>query len=183
MMSESTAALVERAVVLGPPEAVRVKGIDHPVSVRRLLAVNAPARPLRQDEAVLVGRWREMAVLDAMVRRAATGGGGVLTVTGAPGVGKSRVARESAALAGACGMEVFWTFCESHARDVPFWAVSQLLRLSLGLGEDPDAARVQVHTRLPDADPRICCCSMTSSASPIPPSGCHRLIRMPGDAG
>lgn len=154
MMSESTAALVERAVVLGPPEGVRVKGIDHPVPARRLLAVNAPARPLRRDEAALVGRDREMATLDALVRRAAAGTAGVLTVTGPPGVGKSRVAREASQLASACDMEVFWTFCESHARDVPFWAVSQLLRLSLGIGEDDDAARAHVRARLPDADPQ-----------------------------
>ncbi|KRE26509.1 cyclase [Mycobacterium sp. Soil538] len=154
MMSESTAALVERAVVLGPPEAVRVKGIDRPVPARRLLAVNAPARPLHRDEAGLVGRDREMAVLDAMVRRAAAGGGGVLTVTGPPGVGKSRVAREAAALAGGCDMEVLWAFCESHARDMPFWAVSRLLRLSLGVDEDDGVARDQLRAQLPDADPQ-----------------------------
>lgn len=47
LVSESTARLVDGAAVLGPPELVRVKGIDTPVPARRLLAVErpAPARP------------------------------------------------------------------------------------------------------------------------------------------
>ncbi len=47
-----------------------------------------------------------------------------MNVVGPPGIGKSRMAREAAALAAGRGVEVLWTFCESHARDIPFQAVS-----------------------------------------------------------
>ena len=51
-------------------------------------------------EASLVGRRWEMAALDAMVDRAIGGRGGVVSVVGPPGIGKSRVAREAAAAGG-----------------------------------------------------------------------------------
>jgi hypothetical protein len=79
----------------------------------------------------------------------------VVNVVGPPGIGKSRAARETAALAIARGVEVFWTFCESHASDIPFQAVARLLQASTGVAglADPDA-RVRVRERIPDADPQ-----------------------------
>ena len=49
-------------------------------------------------------------------------------LVGPPGIGKSRVVREAAAMAAGRGVEVFWTFCESHASDIPFHVVTRLLR-------------------------------------------------------
>jgi predicted ATPase len=49
---------------------------------------------------------------------------------------------------------VFWTFCESHAHDVPFQVVSRLLRAGSGVADlDGPAARARVRERVPDADP------------------------------
>ena len=96
-----------------------------------------------------------MAALDAMVDRAIGGRGGVVNVVGPPGIGKSRVAREAAAAAAGRGVEVFWAFCESHARDVPFHAVTRLLRAGNGVADlDGQAARARVREQLPDADPQ-----------------------------
>ncbi len=97
-----------------------------------------------------------MAALDAMVEHMVDGRGGVVSVVGPAGIGKSRVAREAAALATARGVEVFWTFCESHARDVPFYAVTRLLRAGSGVADlDGEAARAQLRALVPaDADPQ-----------------------------
>ena len=85
-----------------------------------------------------------MAALDAMVERTIGGRGGVVNVVGAPGIGKSRVAREAAALAAGRGVEVVWAFCESHTRDIPFHAVTRLLRAGTGVADlDGEAARAQ----------------------------------------
>ena len=155
MLSESTARLVEHTVVLAEPEWVRIKGFDEPVRARRLVAIEPRHALLGRTESSLVGRRAEMAALDAMVDRAIGGRGGVVGVVGAPGIGKSRVARETAALAAGSGVEVVWAFCESHARDIPFYAVTRLLRAGLGVADlDGPAARARVRARVPDADPQ-----------------------------
>jgi class 3 adenylate cyclase len=153
MLSESTARLVEHTVTQREPEWVRIKGRDEPVCARRLLGISARDGLVGRAEASLVGRRWEMAALDAMVDRAIGGRGGVVTVVGAPGIGKSRAAREAAAAAAGRGVEVFWAFCESHARDVPFQVVARLLRVSTGVADlDDQAARAQVRAWAPDAD-------------------------------
>ena len=155
MLSESTARLVEHTVMLAEPEWVRIKGADEPVRARRLVAISGRDGLFGRAEASLVGRGWEMAALDAMVDRTIGGHGGVVGVVGAPGIGKSRTARETAALAAGRGVEVFWAFCESHAGDVPFYAVTRLLRASTGVADlDDEAARARVREQVPDADPQ-----------------------------
>jgi hypothetical protein len=97
-----------------------------------------------------------MAALDAIVDRAIGGRGGVVNVMGSPGIGKSRAAREVAALAAGRGVKVFWVFCESHARDVSFYAVTRLLRAGTGVADlEGDPARAQLRAHVPvDADAR-----------------------------
>ena len=133
MLSESTARLVEHTVMLAEPEWVHIKGADEPVRARRLMGSARGMAPVGRTEASLVGRRWEMAALDAMVDRAIGGRGGVVNVVGPPGIGKSRMAREAAALAAGRGVEVVWTFCESHARDIPFHVVTRLLRARIGV--------------------------------------------------
>ena len=142
MLSESTARLVEHIAVLAEPEWVRIKGADEPVRARRLLAISPRDGLVGRAEASLVGRHCEMAVVDALVDRTIGGRGGVVNVVGSPGIGKSRVAREAAALAAGRGVEVFWAFCESHAGDIPFGVVTRLLRAGTGVADlDGEAAR------------------------------------------
>jgi AAA ATPase domain/Adenylate and Guanylate cyclase catalytic domain len=154
MLSESTARLVEHTVMLAEPEWVRIKGADEPVCARRLVAISPRDGQSGRAEVDLVGRGWEMAALDAMVDRMIGGRGGVVNVVGPPGIGKSRAAREAATLAAGRGVEVFWAFCESHAGDIPFHVVSQMLRAGTGVADlDGEAARVRVRARVPDADP------------------------------
>jgi class 3 adenylate cyclase len=155
LLSEPTARLVEHTVVLGEPGLVRIKGADDPVRVRRLLGIGPRDGLVGRVEASLVGRRREMATVEAMVDRAIGGRGGVVNVVGPPGIGKSRVAREAAALAAGREVEVFWTFCESHARDVPFHVVTQLLRAGSGVADlAGQAARDRAREEVSDADPQ-----------------------------
>jgi class 3 adenylate cyclase len=152
MLSESTARLVEDAVVLAEPEMVRIKGADDPVPARRLLGV-APHRRMDGAESTFVGRQWEMGALAGMLGQAINGNGRVVGVVGPPGIGKSRIARETAALAMRQGVAVFTTYCESHTTDIAFRAVAGLLRAALGTSElDDVAARARVHDRFADAD-------------------------------
>ena len=99
MLSESTAHLVEHTAVLADSELVSIKGKDDPVPARRLLAIEPRHALAGGTESRLVGRRWEMAAVEAIVDRAVSGRGGVIGVVGSPGIGKSRVAREAAALA------------------------------------------------------------------------------------
>jgi class 3 adenylate cyclase len=155
MLSESTARLVEHTVTLGEREWVRIKGADEPVCARQLVGIGPRSGVVGRAEASLVGRHWEMTAIDAMVDRTIVGRGGVVNVVGPPGIGKSRAAREAAALAAGRGVEVFWAFCESHAGDIPFHVVAQLLRAGTGVADlDREAARMRVRARVPDADPQ-----------------------------
>jgi adenylate cyclase len=153
MLSESTARLVEHAAVLAAPEMVHLKGFDEPVRARRLLDMRAQRRQVGRRDSALVGRQPEIAVLATMLDRAIGGIGSVVGVVGAAGIGKSRMVRETAAMARQRGVEVFSTYCQSHASEIAFHAVAGLLRAMFGVDElDADAARQRVRAQLPRAD-------------------------------
>ncbi|MCV7409903.1 adenylate/guanylate cyclase domain-containing protein [Mycobacterium florentinum] len=151
MLSESTARLVENRAVLGEPETVHIKGFATTVPARRLLSVDAGRRKPRQQSR-LVGRQSEKDAIAELLDRAAGGEGTVITVTGRPGVGKTRLMRETLATARSGGVEVFVTYCESHTRDVPLHVISRLLRAVFGLGGlTLEVARARVRAEIPEA--------------------------------
>jgi class 3 adenylate cyclase len=153
MLSASTARLVEGAAALTDPELVQIKGADAPVLARRLLSM-AERPAVGRAESNLVGRRWELSAIESLFDRAAGGHGAVVEVVGPPGIGKSRLLREVAAIAPRREVEVFTTYCESHASDVPFQVVAQLLRAAIGvLGLDASAARERVRSRITHADP------------------------------
>jgi class 3 adenylate cyclase len=154
MLSASTARLVDGAAALGEPELVRIKGIDNPVAAH-LLGVGEPHRAIRRVESNLVGRRWELSAVEGLLDRAIDGQGSVVAVVGPPGIGKSRLVREVAAMASRRGVEVFTGICESHTSQVAFHLVAPLLRAAMGVEDlDGPAARDRVRAQAPDdADP------------------------------
>jgi len=153
MLSVSTARLVDGAVTLSEPEPVSIKGADKPVPGRRLLGMSE--RPaVGRAESNLVGRRWELSAVESLLDRAVDGHGAVVTVVGSPGIGKSRLVREVAAIAAGREVEVFSAYCESHATDIPFHVVARLLRAAFGVRDlEGSAARDRVRSRVPGADP------------------------------
>jgi class 3 adenylate cyclase len=153
LLSESTARLVEGAATLGDAEPVPIKGGDKPVPARRLLSIGE--RPaVGRAESNLVGRRWELSAIESLLDRAVDGHGAVVTVVGSPGIGKSRLVREVAAIAARRGVDVFTAFCESHTSDIPFYVVARLLRAAIRVADlDGPAARTQVRARVPEAEP------------------------------
>jgi adenylate cyclase len=152
MLSESTTRLVEDAAVLGEPQLVHVKGSQETVPARRLLAIGGQT-PQRRREPTLVGRTWELNTVTAILDETQGGSGCVVNIVGPAGIGKSRLIREIAAIAQRRGVAVFTSYCESHTSDVPFHAISRLLRAGLGIDElDDSAARRRVRDRFSDAD-------------------------------
>ncbi len=154
ILSASTARLVEGAAALGQPEMVHIKGVAEAVTAYPLLGMGGRNRAAACAESSLVGRQWEMSAVEGLLDRAIDGHGAVVGVVGSPGIGKSRLVREVAAMAGRRAVEVFSTFCESHTSQVPFHAVARLLRAATGVeGLDAQSARDRVRDRVLDADP------------------------------
>src|ERR1700751_4090115 len=110
MLSASTARLVEGAATITEPELVQIKGADAPVPARRLLGMPEQGRGVAGAESNLVGRRWDMSAVEGVLDRAIAGHGAVVGVVGSPGIGKSRLVREVAALAGRRGVDVFTVF-------------------------------------------------------------------------
>ncbi len=153
MLTESTARLVEHLVLLGEPELVGIKGAETPLRARRLLGVGD--HQLRhRGESALIGRSWEINTITGILDDVIGGSGYVITLEGPPGIGKSRLVRETTAIAAHRGVPVSTIFCESHASDVPFQAVSRLLRTGMGIESlDAEAARARAREQFVDADP------------------------------
>ena len=154
MLSASTARLVDSFAALGEAELVQIKGADEPVRAHRLLGVGDRHRGVGRAESTLVGRRWELSAVEGLLDRAVDGHGAVVGVAGPPGIGKSRLMREVAAMAHRRGVEVFTAFCESHTSQVPFHAVARLLRAATGVdGLGEQQARDRVRDRVTNADP------------------------------
>ena len=153
MLSQSTARLVEDTAVLDEQELVHVKGRHDPVPARRLRGISVQRGQVGRREVTLVGRQREITAVTEMLDSAIDGTGGVIGIVGPAGFGKSRLVRETAAMASSRGMAVFSTFCQSHARDIAFHAATGLLRAIFDTGGiAADTARERVRELLPHAD-------------------------------
>jgi ABC-type transport system substrate-binding protein/class 3 adenylate cyclase len=141
-----TARQIEPAFDLASVGPLALRGKAEPVAAFRVLGERASiARRLTP----LVGRHREVAVLDAVFGELSEGRGAIVAMTGEPGIGKSRLALEvrtrwddRVRFLGAQGI--------SYAQDVPYYPVRELLRGFLGLGiGDPEArVRLELKARL-----------------------------------
>jgi class 3 adenylate cyclase/tetratricopeptide (TPR) repeat protein len=148
LLGELTGRLVRDATLLEPVEPLAVKGKAEPLTAWRLLAVvpGAPTFPRRLD-APLVGRRAE---LDRLLAAFATAVDErrphLVTVLGAAGIGKSRLAAELfSRLRGEATILV--GRCLPYGDGITFWPLRQIVR-TLG-GEDGVRAAVAAS---PEAD-------------------------------
>ena len=83
----------------------------------------------------LVGRAREVELIDALLEEARTGSFRSLVLSGAAGIGKTRLAEELLARVRRLGGREAWARCPEEEGVPPWWPVRQIVR---ALGEDPD---------------------------------------------
>jgi class 3 adenylate cyclase/tetratricopeptide (TPR) repeat protein len=81
-----------------------------------------------RDREAFVGREHEFAELTAGIDGALASQGGVFMISGEPGVGKSRLARQVAAYAEQKGARTLWGRCWEHGGAPPYWPWVQGLR-------------------------------------------------------
>jgi class 3 adenylate cyclase/tetratricopeptide (TPR) repeat protein len=149
-LTEHTARLVEgffRLEELGP---FSVKGLRDRVRVYELEGPGALKTRLDRSRARglsrFVGREDETAVLEAALRRAVEGRGGVVGIVAEAGVGKSRLCYEFIERTRARRVAVHQAHCVPHGRMVPFLPILELLRGYFGISEQEgsEAARRKI---------------------------------------
>jgi DNA-binding SARP family transcriptional activator/tetratricopeptide (TPR) repeat protein len=117
--------------------------LDPPAAAApRVDGVPPPAEPL-------IGREAELAALTPAVERSLAGRGGIVLVSGEPGIGKSRLAEELATRARAGGAHVVWGRCWEAGGAPAYWPWLQSLR-SYAVETEPDVLRAQLATAAGD---------------------------------
>ena len=136
LIGASTHELVKSAVDAEPMEPLELKGKAEPVAAFRLLA--ARAAPERRHDSLFVGREHELGLLsEAWERAVAEQRCELVTVVGDPGIGKSRLAAEALALAGA---QVVRGRCLPYGAGITYWPVVEVIKQLDVLPTDPAAA-------------------------------------------
>jgi len=161
LIGESTYRLVRDAVEVVPVEPLQLKGKPEPVLAYRLISVTEGARSTRPADLALVGRAREIAALDAELRRSIAGPEcRLVTLLGEAGVGKSRLIGEFVRSI-ADEAVVLQSRCLSYGDGITYWPLAEVFRQAAGIvpedGEDDARAKLASHLgeRLAEATSRI----------------------------
>ncbi|NEN78037.1 adenylate/guanylate cyclase domain-containing protein [Nocardioides zeae] len=137
-----------------------LKGKAEPVRLHAVAGATPTATGLDRLDVPLVGRGRDLALLQQLLHAAVEEGRPrMAVVTGAAGIGKSRIARELEAYVDGLPQPVLWHGgrCVSYGDGVAFSALSAAVRVRAGIGDDdgPEEARERLHTVLADLVPDV----------------------------
>jgi ABC-type oligopeptide transport system substrate-binding subunit/class 3 adenylate cyclase len=151
LVDDSTHRAAEALFAWESSGDLEVKGKAEPVRAWLLTGVRAGARPQRGLPGVetrLVGRSRELGIGRDAVDGLRSGRGGVLVVSGEPGIGKTRLLLELRSLAEREGIRWLEGRCVSYGESLPYWPFRDLLREDwIGAGVDDAELRVRVGLR------------------------------------
>ena len=163
LLGGSTQQLVRALVESEPIAPLELKGKAEPVDAFRLVSLGEQG-PIRRHDTPLVGRARELHVLEEAFDRANEERACYLfTLLGTAGVGKSRLVHEFLGEMRERA-RVLRARCLPYGEGITFWPVIELTQAAAGieLNETPAAAVEKLRTLLeeaPDRDPildRVC---------------------------
>ncbi|GAB3060230.1 ABC transporter substrate-binding protein [Intrasporangium mesophilum] len=155
LVSADTQRLAAYAFTWAEPVQLQLKGKALPfpaVAVLGLAARPSRARGFEGSQAPLVGRERELAAGRAAIEAALAGSGGVVFLTGEPGIGKTRLLaelRSSFERGQPVQGRARWLEgrCVSYGESMPYWPLRDLIRSWLGVLADEPELRVRVALR------------------------------------
>jgi class 3 adenylate cyclase/tetratricopeptide (TPR) repeat protein len=147
LIGAETLRLVHNVVEVAPVEPLALKGKSEPVQAWRLLAVTEETR--RQHGTPMVGRERQRRLLpEAFANVCADRACHLVTILGAAGVGKSRLAAEFLAEVDAT---VVRGRCLSYGEGITYWPVVEVLK-QLGTKPADETAAAAVRVLLGETD-------------------------------
>ena len=155
LVGADTQRLASYPFVWADAVQLSLKGKAEPQMAVQVLGVSAtPSRGhgFAGAQAEMVGRERELSAGGSAVEAALAGSGGVVFLTGEPGIGKTRLLAELRAAfeAGSPARgRPRWLEgrCVSYGESLPYWPLRDLLRSWLGVLADEPELRVRVALR------------------------------------
>ncbi|MGH2628341.1 MAG: ATP-binding protein, partial [Anaerolineales bacterium] len=158
LVGESTRRLAPSLFEWGERSEYTLKGKRDAFAASPVVAVLAAGRRPRVEEGAatrFVGRDRELERCAGLLDALGSGSGGVLFITGEPGIGKSRLTvelrtrfqREESGREGPVWLE---GRCVSYGESLPYWPYRDLVREWLGVPvtEPEMRARIALHRQL-----------------------------------
>ena len=143
LLGKQTADLLRERFTVEDAGEVELKGKSAPVRVWRLSAA-ASARPT-EETSPLLGRTRELALIDGLLEELRAGRGAILPISGERGIGKTRLLQELAARA--TGVTVLTGRCLSYGGRAAYAPVVEMLAGWLGVVATDDAAAIRIKLR------------------------------------
>ncbi|MHB8868968.1 MAG: AAA family ATPase [Thermoleophilia bacterium] len=176
--------------------AVHVKGRAEPVSVYRLLGsraapASAGGRQLQATRGIsspLVGRRAELATLGSALVRLQQGEGGIVSVIGEAGLGKSRLVAEAREEARKLGVSWLEGRTLSFGRTISYWPFLEILQQDTGIeSDDSEAERFaklarHIETLFGDQSPEILPALATLLSLTLPEDLKERVKNLDGEA-
>jgi class 3 adenylate cyclase/tetratricopeptide (TPR) repeat protein len=155
LLAESTFRLVRDSVDADQMVPIEVRGKQDAVGAYRLVALRDGSDGASRSEAPLVGRRDAIDQLEwALERAVAERDCRLVTIVGAPGIGKSRLAHEFVTSVDGRAT-VLRGRCLPYGEGITFWPLAQMVRQAAGIGETdgPDESIERLQALLePDAD-------------------------------
>jgi len=153
-LGETTYLLVRDAVKVEAVEPQELKGKAERVPAFRLVSVSGLDGHVRRPDTAIVGREEELTAIDQALHEVSeTQSARLITMIGDAGIGKSRLAREVIARAGASACVVRGR-CLAYGDGITYWPLREMVSEAAGiLFEDPpEEAHAKLAGLLTDAD-------------------------------
>ena len=158
LAGESTHRATRDRIDYEEHEPVEAKGKGEPVEAWVAREARARVTVERLHTATLVGRSREVALVqDALARAKAERSAQLVTLVGVPGIGKSRLVYELFRGVETGGELVYWRHgrCLPYGEGVTFWALGEIVKAQAGILETDEADAVEKKLREAARDPWI----------------------------
>ena len=153
-LGETTYRLVRDAVEVESVEPLELKGKSERVAAFRLVSAIGLDGYVRRHDSAIVGRDEELAAIDQALREVTeTRGARMITIVGDAGIGKSRLAQEVIARAGAKA-EVVRGRCLAYGDGITFWPLREMTgeAAEIRFDDKPEEGRAKLATLVGDQD-------------------------------